>query len=135
MFKNKWMIFAVLLLFPFQINAQTDDSLEETALELADGLSCTVCSDPHIEQATDETAEDVRFFIRKNLKDGKSVDAVKYLVLSAYEGVIVEQKNETPPKEDPEWISFSSAVLFFGAMGLYLYHMTRSRHEEQRRSS
>ena len=118
-------IFVMMFFFSFAAGAQTDDSAEERAMEIADKISCVVCSDPHIEQATDETAEDLRFFIRKQLKNGKTPEAVLNLVLAEYRDIVVEQTDESETSEDPLWVSVGSAVLFFGAMAFYVRRRAR----------
>jgi len=124
--------FLMLVFFAFSAVAQTDDSVEERAMEIADKISCVVCSDPHIEQATDETAEDLRFFIRKQIKNGKTPETVLNLVLAEYKDIVVEQADETETSEDPVWVSVGSALLFFGAMALYIRRRTRFFEPQER---
>lgn len=75
---------------------QADDtaSVESEALEIADRLRCMVCSNPNIEEAGDETAQDLRFFIRRHLTDGKPQDLVVNLVLANYGDMV---SLEVPP--------------------------------------
>lgn len=77
-----------------ETRADDTASVESEALEIADRLRCMVCSNPNIEEAGDETAQDLRFFIRRHLTDGKPQDLVVNLVLANY-GEMVSL--EVPP--------------------------------------
>ena len=116
-----------VLCFAFfrQASAQTDDNVEERALEIADRLYCTVCSDANIEQASDEMANDLKFFIRRQLKEGKSADLVFHSVLANYEDIVVEHVAQPPAKDDPVWFSAVMSFLFFAAMAFYVLQRSK----------
>lgn len=107
------------------VSAQTDGGIEETAMEIADALDCAVCSDPHIEQATDEIAKDLRFFIRAQLRDGKSPELVYHAVLANYENVVREHEAPVQPKDDPAWFGRVMPALAFACMAFYVFRRSR----------
>lgn len=77
--------------------ARADDfaSVETEAQEIAERIRCLVCSEENIESAEDETAKDLRLFIRRHLNDGKPQDLVVNLVLAQYGDMVTLE--ETPP--------------------------------------
>ena len=121
----KCLLFAVLLLNPRQGAANDILSVETEALEIADRLRCLVCSDENIETAKDETAKDMRFFIRRHLTDGKTQDLVIHLLLAQYGDMISLEDAPLPNAEKEETFVFASAILSFGAMAFYIYRRSR----------
>ena len=121
---DKILIFA-LCFCVFPAAAQTDGGIEETAMEIADALDCVVCSDPNIEQATDEIAKDLRFFIRERLRGGKSPELVYHAVLANYENVVKEHEAPVQPKDDPAWFGRIMPVLAFAGMAFYVFRRSR----------
>ena len=122
----KILLFTALLLSP--LRGQTNDvlSVETEAVEIADRLRCLVCSDENIETAKDETAKDMRFFIRRHLTEGKTQDLVVHLLLAKYGDMISLEDSPLPNTEKEEVFVFISAGLSFAAMAFYIYR--RSRH-------
>lgn len=107
-------------------NAGNDPSVESEALEIADRLRCLVCSDENIETAQDETAKDMRFFIRRHLTDGKGQDMVVNLLMAQYGDMIsLEDQPALSTKNEEVFIELSFFTVFV-AMGLYIFR--RSRH-------
>ena len=87
--KHLFNLFLILcFLTPCGVRAYDAASVETEALEIADRWRCLVCSDENIEAAGDETAKDIRFFIRKHLTDGKTQDMVVHLLLAQYGDMI-----------------------------------------------
>ena len=121
-------LFALLFLFGavcFNARAQTDDNLEEDALEIADRLDCLVCSEKNIEHATDEIASDLRFFIRAQLKEGKTPDLVYHSVLANYENVVVAHEIPEQPADTPLHFCLTASVLMFSIMAFYVYKRSK----------
>jgi len=96
-------------------------SVESEALEIADRLRCLVCSDENIETAKDETAKDMRFFIRRHLTDGKTQDLVVHLLLAQY-GDMISLEDAPPPSTEKEKVFvYISSAFCFAAMAFYIY--------------
>ena len=81
--------------------ARADDfaSVETEAQEIAERIRCLVCSDENIDSASDETAKDLRLFIRRHLNDGKPQDLVVNLVLAQYGDMVSPE--EAPQGSSP----------------------------------
>ena len=122
----KSLIWTIVLLGISQSHASDDLSVETEALEIADRLRCLVCSDENIETAQDETAKDMRFFIRRHLADGKTQDLVVHLLMSQYGDMISLEDVPTPTAENEEILITFSFVLCFAAMGFYIYRRSRN---------
>lgn len=108
--------------------ARADDfaSVETEAQEIAERIRCLVCSEENIESAEDETAKDLRLFIRRHLNDGKPQDLVVNLVLAQYGDMVTLE--ETPPDstdENEQELAQLCALLSFGAMVFYIFRRNR----------
>ena len=108
--------------------ARADDfaSVETEAQEIAERIRCLVCSEENIESAEDETAKDLRLFIRRHLNDGKPQDLVVNLVLAQYGDMVTLE--ETPPDstdENEQELAQLCALLSFGAMAFYIFRHNR----------
>lgn len=108
--------------------ARADDfaSVETEAQEIAERIRCLVCSEENIESAEDETAKDLRLFIRRHLNDGKPQDLVVNLVLAQYGDMVTLE--ETPPDstdENEQELAQLCALLSFGAMAFYIFRRNR----------
>ena len=118
-------------LLPFvlaALPARADDfaSVETEAQEIAERIRCLVCSEENIESAEDETAKDLRLFIRRHLNDGKPQDLVVNLVLAQYGDMVTLE--ETPPDstdENEQELAQLCALLSFGAMVFYIFRRNR----------
>lgn len=124
---NKIMfLFSALLLWASPVSADDEASVETEALEIADTLHCSVCSDPNIEIAKDEIAKDLRLFIRKHLTDGKPQELVINLVLSNYGDVVTLDAPSPDKSEDNEYrfIVFLN-VFFFAAVLFYIFRRSK----------
>ena len=119
------LITAALLFSPTRCFANKDLSVETEALEIADRLRCLVCSDENIETAQDETAKDMRFFIRRHLTDGKSQDLVIHLLMAQYGDMISLEDAPVPDAKNEETFVAFSFVACFLAMGLYIWRRSR----------
>lgn len=120
-------LLSFFLLFQTISATVADDtaSVEAEAMEIADRLRCMVCSDPNIETASDETAKDLRFFIRRHLTDGKSQDLVVNLVLSNYGEMVSLEIPATPSSDNELFFSRIVTGLFFALMLFYIYRRSR----------
>ncbi|MBR4126795.1 MAG: cytochrome c-type biogenesis protein CcmH [Alphaproteobacteria bacterium] len=116
----------LFLLFPSQSLADGDPSVETEALEIADRLRCLVCSDENIETAQDETAKDMRFFIRRHLADGKTQDMVVHLLLAQYGEMISLEDAPSPTTGNEETFIALSFLSCFAAMGFYIFRRSRN---------
>lgn len=108
--------------------ARADDfaSVETEAQEIAERIRCLVCSEENIESAEDETAKDLRLFIRRHLNDGKPQDLVVNLVLAQYGDMVTLE--ETPPDstdENEQELAQLCALLSFGVMAFYIFRRNR----------
>ena len=121
----KCLLFGILLFNPRQGTASDLLSVETEALEIADRLRCLVCSDENIETAQDETAKDMRFFIRRHLTDGKTQDLVVHLLLAQYGDMISLEDLPPPNTAQEEMFVFASSALCFAAMAFYIYRRSR----------
>ena len=122
----KFLVLFSVLFFPAGAFSDDAQSVETEALEIADRLRCLVCSDENIETAQDETAKDIRFFIRRHLTDGKTQDLVVHLLLSQYGDMISLEDAPAVSARNEERFTLISFALSFAAMILYLYR--RARH-------
>ena len=122
----KFLLPAIFLFAPLQSFANDSFSVETEALEIADRLRCLVCSDENIETAKDETAKDMRFFIRRHLADGKTQDLVVHLLLAQYGDMISLEDMPTPNAQNEEMFVALSFVFTFAAMGFYIYRRSRN---------
>lgn len=114
--------------------ARADDfaSVETEAQEIAERIRCLVCSEENIENATDETAKDLRYFIRRHLNDGKTQDLVVNLVLAQYGDMVSLDEIPTRSDDHEKLIVRLSALLSFGAMGAYIYRRSRAYRSEEK---
>lgn len=119
--KSLFKLFLILFfLTPFGVCADDAASVETEALEIADRLRCLVCSDENIETAGDETAKDIRFFIRKHLTDGKTQDMVVHLLLAQYGDMISLADAPAPNAENEELFTTLVFVACLGGMAFYV---------------
>lgn len=124
--KNLFKFLTFFLLLSVPLSADDAASVETEALEIADRLRCLVCSDENIEAAHDETAEDMRFFIRKHLTDGKTQDLVVHLLLAQYGDMISLEDTPTPTAENEETFTLVSSAVCFAAMALYIFRRSKN---------
>lgn len=124
--KNLFNFLAVFLLCAAPTAADDAASVETEALEIADRLRCLVCSDENIEAARDETAEDMRFFIRKHLTDGKPQDLVVHLLLAQYGDMISLEDAPAPTAENEETFTIAVSTLCFAAMAFYIFRRSKN---------
>ncbi len=124
--KNLFNFLVVFLILGTPAAANDAASVETEALEIADRLRCLVCSDENIEAAQDETAEDMRFFIRKHLTDGKPQDLVVHLLLAQYGDMISLEDAPTPTAENEKTFSLVSSALCFAAMAFYIFRRSKN---------
>ena len=122
----KFLFPAITLFFAAQSLANDTFSVETEALEIADRLRCLVCSDENIETAKDETAKDMRFFIRRHLADGKTQDLVVHLLLAQYGDMISLEDMPTPNVQNEKMFITVSFIFTFAAMGFYIYRRSRN---------
>lgn len=122
----KYLFPIVFLIFSTQGKANDTLSVETEALEIADRLRCLVCSDENIETARDETAKDMRFFIRRHLTDGKTQDLVVHLLLAQYGDMISLEDAPAPTARNEETFVIASAVSCFASMAFYLYRRSKN---------
>lgn len=108
--------------------ARADDfaSVETEAQEIAERIRCLVCSDENIESASDETAKDLRLFIRRHLNDGKPQDLVVNLVLAQYGDMVSpEEAPQGSSDENERRLIWLCNLLSFGAMAFYIFRHAR----------
>ncbi len=108
--------------------ARADDfaSVETEAQEIAERIRCLVCSDENIESASDETAKDLRLFIRRHLNDGKPQDLVVNLVLAQYGDMVSpEEAPQGSSDENERRLIWLCNLLSFGAMAFYIFRRAR----------
>ena len=125
--KNVFKFFVLTIILAGASDCFANDglSVETEALEIADRLRCLVCSDENIETAQDETAKDMRFFIRRHLTDGKSQDLVVHLLLAQYGDMIsLEDAPVLNAGKEETFVLFSFSVCFL-AMGIYIWRRSR----------
>ena len=118
----------LLLTLCAALPARADDfaSVETEAQEIAERIRCLVCSEENIESATDETAQDLRLFIRRHLNEGKPQDLVVNLVLAQYGDMISpEEAPQGSTDENELLLTRLSAALSFGAMTFYIFRRSR----------
>ena len=120
------LLFLTMLFLPFSAAANDELSVETEAMEIADRLRCLVCSDENIETARDETANDMRFFIRRHLAEGKTQDLIVHLLLAQYGDMISLEDTPLPNSKNEELFIAASFICTFIALGFYLFK--RSRH-------
>ncbi|GEM_PF-2123552 len=122
------ILFPVLILFGASALAEENDaaSVETEALEIADRLRCLVCSDENIEAAGDETAADMRLFIRKHLTDGKTQDMVVRLLLAQYGDMISLEDSPVPNAENERLFVVASFVVCLAAMAFYIRRRSKN---------
>lgn len=122
-------LFTLLLLtLCAALPARADDfaSVETEAQEIAERIRCLVCSEENIESATDETAQDLRLFIRRHLNEGKPQDLVVNLVLAQYGDMLSpEEAPQGSTDENELLLTWLSATLSFGAMAFYIFRRSR----------
>ena len=124
--KSLFKILAVCLLFAVPVTADDAASVETEALEISDRLRCLVCADENIETANDETAQDIRFFIRKHLTDGKSQDLVVHLLLAQYGDMISLEDAPVPTAENEKAFIFITFTVCLGAMAFYIFRRSNN---------
>ncbi len=101
-------------------------SVETEAQEIAERIRCLVCSEENIESATDETAKDLRLFIRRHLNDGKPQDLVVNLVLAQYGDMLSpEEAPQGSTDKNELLLTWLSALFSFGAMAFYIFRRSR----------
>ena len=101
-------------------------SVETEAQEIAERIRCLVCSEENIESATDETAKDLRLFIRRHLNDGKPQDLVVNLVLAQYGDMLSpEEAPQGTTDKNELLLTWLSALFSFGAMAFYIVRRSR----------
>lgn len=108
--------------------ARADDfaSVETEAQEIAERIRCLVCSDENIESASDETAKDLRLFIRRHLNDGKPQDLVVNLVLAQYGDMVSpEEAPQGSSDENERRLIWLCNLLSFGTMAFYIFRRAR----------
>ena len=120
------LLFPIFFCVPFAATANDDLSVETEALEIADRLRCLVCSDENIETAKDETAKDMRFFIRRHLTDGKTQDLVVHLLLAQYGDMISLEDAPVSSSGSEEIFVALSYIGTFAAMGFYIFRRSRN---------
>ena len=122
-------IFSLLLMvLCAALPARADDfaSVETEAQEIAERIRCLVCSEENIESATDETAKDLRLFIRRHLNDGKPQDLVVNLVLAQYGDMLSpEEAPQGSSDENERRLIWLCNLLSFGAMAFYIFRRAR----------
>lgn len=122
-------IFSLLLMgLCAALPARADDfaSVETEAQEIAERIRCLVCSEENIESATDETAKDLRLFIRRHLNDGKPQDLVVNLVLAQYGDMLSpEEAPQGSTDKNELLLTWLSALFSFGAMAFYIFRRSR----------
>ncbi len=124
--KNLFKCISVFLLLCAPVKADDAASVETEALEIADRLRCLVCSDENIEAAQDETAKDMRFFIRKHLTDGKTQDLVVHLLLAQYGDMISLEDAPVPTAENEETFILTAWTVCFAVMAFYIFRRSRN---------
>lgn len=129
--KRFLILFSLCFLVVPAAHGNDTASVEAEALEISDRLRCLVCSDENIENATDETAKDLRFFIRRHLTDGKSQDLVVNLILSQYGDMVTLEDIQNPSAQNEERFVIVSTILCFGAMAFYIFRRSRQYTEDR----
>ena len=122
----KHMILIFALLGSPQSFANDDMSVETEALEIAERIRCLACSDENIETAQDETAKDMRFFIRRHLTDGKTQDMVVHLLMAQYGDMISLEDAPAPTAGNERTFTVLSFCSCFLAMGFYIWRRSRN---------
>lgn len=118
----------LLMVLCAALPARADDfaSVETEAQEIAERIRCLVCSEENIESATDETAKDLRLFIRRHLNDGKPQDLVVNLVLAQYGDMVSpEEAPQGSSDENERRLIWLCNLLSFGAMAFYIFRRAR----------
>ncbi len=118
----------LLMVLCAALPARADDfaSVETEAQEIAERIRCLVCSEENIESATDETAKDLRLFIRRHLNDGKPQDLVVNLVLAQYGDMLSpEEAPQGSTDKNELLLTWLSALFSFGAMAFYIFRRSR----------
>ena len=119
-------LLVLFLSVPVQSFANASLSVETEALEIADRVRCLVCSDENIETARDETAKDMRFFIRRHLTDGKKQDLVVSLLLAQYGDMISLEDAPAPSAGKETLFIFLSFAACLSAMAFYIYRRSEN---------
>ena len=120
--------FLLMVLCAAALPARADDfaSVETEAQEIAERIRCLVCSEENIESATDETAKDLRLFIRRHLNDGKPQDLVVNLVLAQYGDMLSpEEAPQGSTDKNELLLTWLSALFSFGPMAFYIFRRSR----------
>ena len=73
-----------------------------------------------IESAGDETAADMRLFIRKHLTDGKTQEMVVHLLLAQYGDMLSPEDAPAPNADNERLFVVASFVLCLAAMAFYI---------------
>lgn len=118
----------LLMVLCAALPARADDfaSVETEAQEIAERIRCLVCSEENIESATDETAKDLRLFIRRHLNDGKPQDLVVNLVLAQYGDMLSpEEAPQGSTDKNELLLTWLCALFSFGAMAFYIFRRSR----------
>lgn len=118
----------LLMVLCAALPARADDfaSVETEAQEIAERIRCLVCSEENIESATDETAKDLRLFIRRHLNDGKPQDLVVNLVLAQYGDMLSpEEAPQGSTDKNELLLTWLSALFSFGVMAFYIFRRSR----------
>lgn len=129
------LLFSILLFFMSAVQANANDSasVESEALEISERLRCLVCSDENIEKATDETAKDLRFFIRRHLNDGKDADLVVNLVLAQYGDMVSPEESIAPSDKAERKLLLICFLLVFLITGCSVFSHVRTFGNEQQK--
>ena len=120
------LLFFLFLSVPVRGFANAALSVETEALEIADRVRCLVCSDENIETAQDETAKDMRFFIRRHLTDGKQQNMVVSLLLAQYGDMISLEDAPAPSAGNETLFLFLSFAGSVSAMAFYIYRRSKN---------
>ena len=122
-----FLLLVILFSFPAcSVFANDTLSVETEALEIADRVRCLVCSDENIENAKDETAKDMRFFIRRHLTEGKTQDLVIHLLLAQYGDMISLEDPPAPTARNEGIFAAVSFISCFAAMIFYIRRRAQS---------
>lgn len=124
------LISLILCLAGTDSRANEAASIEAEALEVAEQIQCLACSDPNIENAKDETAKDLRFFIRKHLTEGKSQEFVINLVLANYGDMVSLETAQGRETRNEDIFFYGVALSLFLSALLSIYRKSLAYKQE-----